>query len=79
MFCEFFNGLWTITYLFQQLQQFIDHFKTDTTLFAMTILGNILLHNVMGQEFLLLGKKQDSKFDDCVDVTQSGCNTIRMR
>ena len=49
----YFNGLWTIMSLFQQLQQFFDHFETDTTLFTMTILGNILLHNVMGHGILL--------------------------
>ena len=75
MFTEFyFNGLWTITHLFQQLQQFIDRFKTDTSLFAMKILGNILQHNVNWvMNFCSVGKKQDSKFIDMVAV-----NSIRM-
>ena len=78
MLNEFFNGLWTITNIFQQLQ-FFDHFKTDTTPFTMTILWNILLHNVNRvMNFCSVGKKQDSNFDDCIDVTQSRCNTIRM-
>ena len=71
----YFNSLWTIMCLLPPPQPFIDRFKTDTALFKTTPVGNLLLHNVNWlTNFCYIGKKQDSKFYDQVDV-----NSIRMQ